>query len=71
MQRSTWGKTASKTKRTLPQVTLKSLLPLSSVLTRLRHCDIAALFREMTHHNYSPRGPKDAKKEKKPITKHT
>ena len=61
-----WRKTPSKTKRTLPQVTLKSLLPLSSVLTRPRQRGIAALFREMTHHD---KGRKEGKK--KPITKRT
>ena len=38
----------------------------TSVLIRLRHCDIAALFREMLHYNQ----PKGAKKEERPITKH-
>ena len=41
------------------------------VLTRPRHCGIAAHFREMPCTTISVKGPKGAKKDKKPVTKRT
>ena len=42
-------------------------MTLASVLSRPRHCALAALFWGMLYHNniINPRGPKGAKKEKK------
>ena len=44
-----------------------SPMTLASVLSRPRHCALAALFWGMLYHNniINPRGPKGAKKEKK------